>query len=388
MFKQLAARVFSRSHRFYANDLQKVADIAIDKAAMVLRKNAVVPRLVSRDLQNTAAKKNEMITVPVYPAMSPIAVTPGRGNENTPIDITPTDVEIRLREFYEVPFTMSEVEMAEVEENRVLPDVLEQAVIGLADHVNAFILNKLKNRSFNFVAATTPAAIADIINMRKALNKESVMKNMRSACYSDDIEAELLNLAVFHAADQAGQARTQEEGDLGRKLGFDNYAQSAMPSHTAGDAASYVIDNAGGYPVGTTTLHLDGGTGDHLEGDIVTIGGLPYVITATSLGDGDKDITIHPGLRAAVADNAAVADPIATHNVGGLGFHKGAFAFAARPLAAAGHPGVIQSQTTDPVSGLSMRITAQYVNKSLEWSVDILYGGEVIRPEAITRLTD
>jgi hypothetical protein len=41
----------------------------------------------------------------------------------------------------------------------------------------------------------------------------------------------------------------------------------------------------------------------------------------------------------------------------------------------------------DPISGISLRITAEWVNKTIEWSIDILYGGEVTNPEAIAHLS-
>ena len=66
----------------------------------------------------------------------------------------------------------------------------------------------------------------------------------------------------------------------------------------------FLVNNAGGYAVGTTSIAVDEGTGMIEPGDIVTIGSYRYLVTGRLTG-GTLQIS-QPGLRAAVADNATV----------------------------------------------------------------------------------
>ena len=69
----------------------------------------------------------------------------------------------------------------------------------------------------------------------------------------------------------------------------------------------YLIDNPTTYPIGTTTLHVDTGTGSILAGSLISIGSIVYRVVTGFAGNGDGDITIAaPGLRAAVTNNTAV----------------------------------------------------------------------------------
>jgi hypothetical protein len=70
-------------------------------------------------------------------------------------------------------------------------------------------------------------------------------------------------------------------------------------------------------------------------------------------------------------------------------FHRDAFAFANRPLQQKGQleEGLAAIfPVTDPKTGLSLRLELSRRHKAWEWSFDILYGGELVRPEMATRL--
>ncbi len=74
-----------------------------------------------------------------------------------------------------------------------------------------------------------------------------------------------------------------------------------------GTGAGYQIDNGGGYPLGSTVLAVDTGTGSILKDDLVEIAGASGQYIVSSGGNPASSITITPGLSAAVADDAAVS---------------------------------------------------------------------------------
>lgn len=373
-----------------ANDLLQIADIAITQAVITLRNNSVLARLVNRDYESEAAQKNKTIDVPVFNNMAVQDVTPGRGNENVPTDVTPVPVKVTLDQWKEVRFQMSDKEMAEIADQSVIPPVMARSIQAIADTVDNYIATGMYRASFLYEPAAAPATEADVVNLRKALNAENVPKSNRRLVVSDDIEAELLIRAVFHQADARGDTAGLVEGSLGRKFGFDIASEGAMPSHTAGTSTGWTVNGVHAAANGTggvSTVAVNAGMGTWNPGDRINFAGhaQDYVIVRQAAGT----ITVAPRLRAALANTEAItiiAD--GSHAIGGLAFHEMAYVFATRPLASQGHPGVIIAQTTDPLSGLSLRLTAEYVNKATEWSLDILYGGIELYPEGIARLAD
>jgi hypothetical protein len=374
-----------------AQDLDPVAETLITEAAIHFRNNSITPNLVSKDLSDEAAQKNKVIQVPTWHALAVQDVTPGRGNENTPTDLEPGVINVTLDNWKEVRFNLSDKERAEVIESRVLPETVRRGIEALADTVDLFCLTKMYKRAYEYRVATEPAAVGDLTMLQRLMHENNVPRDKyRRLMLDAQAEEEMVRLAVFHAANQgATGVETQVEGYLGRKFGFDTYGNNQMPSHTPGTLADLLVDTAAA-AIGDKTITCDSANGGTaLEGDIVTFAGhtQTYVVTAdlTLAATASGTLAIEPGLVAAPAEDAAVTFK-ATHEIAGLGFHVSAFAFASRPLMDFDHPAVVMTSATDPISGISLRITQEWVNKSVEWSIDILYGGEVIIPDGLARM--
>ena len=142
------------------------------------------------------------------------------------------------------------------------------------------------------------------------------------------------------------------------------------------------MDNAGGYEKGATTIHVDGLTAAFVVGDLFTLGGHSYVVTAAgSLATAEQDITIYPGLVASAKDNDALT--IVASHTANLVFHENAFAFVTRPLAV---PAGVEAYVTS-YNGVTMRVVRgynmQYKKEML--SMDVLYGYKTMYPELAVR---
>ena len=72
-----------------------------------------------------------------------------------------------------------------------------------------------------------------------------------------------------------------------------------------GTAMGYLINNSAGYAAGATSLAVDSGGGTLLPGNLITVAGHSYVVTATA-GSPVTSVTIATGLADVVADNAMV----------------------------------------------------------------------------------
>jgi hypothetical protein len=145
-----------------------------------------------------------------------------------------------------------------------------------------------------------------------------------------DVSAELgdQNIKIFHGIRGNGIAdRTSGAGNANFELVNQNPAGKYSLRHAdkragfglgigvrlrlttttpQGDGAGYLVDNAGGYAPGATTVDVDSGSGLILEHDLVTFAGVPGVYRVLEADDPLTAMTIEPGLADAVANNAAV----------------------------------------------------------------------------------
>ena len=375
------------------NDLTAVADILISEAVALLRRNSIMPLMVWRDLDGAAAEKNKRIDVKVYNDLAVQDVT--AGTPNTPSDITPRVIPVTLTNWKEVRFKMSDLEMSQVEVGNVLPRVVERGVKAHADAIDLFILEAMNlGAGAGVIDVGASVAIADLVNAGKLLDQDAVPNGGRHMVVGSQAKADILTLATFHEADKKGDGGTAlREGSVGQAFGFDVVLDQNVDSvseFVEGTAANYTIDEALDYAAGTREIHVDAGTGTFLPGDIIDIAGVTgtYVIMVGFAGDGDGDITIDPPLRDLAADGAAVTRATLTQTPGtqGFAFDELGYVFATRPLQTQIVPGVVMSQSTDAISGLSMRVTAEYIAKEVIWSMDLLYGGALIEPGRIVKL--
>jgi hypothetical protein len=376
-----------------ANDLQKVADILIMEAAIAFRKRSRMPLLVNRNYDGQAAQPNKRIDVPVYNTLSTSNVT--AGTPSTAIDITPDVVSLQLDQWKETRFIMSDKEMAEVGQNRVLPEAVSRGIIALSDGMDSFILGQMRLAAYTVETAESSAALSDIINMRKGLNANLVPRDERRLVVSNDIESEFLLLPEFTRVDASGESEGLREGSLGRRLGFDIFGNDNLAvAHTNGNGATFTVN--GGHTAeptqsgGTSQLAVTAGTVTWQDGDLFTIAGdtQQYIIVSGAAG---ATWEIAPRLQVTTSGGENITRTAtwdSNLNVGALAFHRLAYIFATRPVSSQNHPAVIESQAQDPVSGVTLRVEAVRGHKQLEWTIDVLYGGTVLYPEAIAQLRD
>lgn len=371
-----------------SQDLSKVSLIAIHQAVSALRANAVTPNLVMRDIALEAGQRNQRIDVPIYNNLAAQQVT--AGSNNTASELTPRVASVTLDQWYEVRFAMSDREMAEVMDG-ALPAVMERAVKALADNVDKKILADIAKRAAGGNVDVGSGIASDpgaLISLMQGFDENLVPNGGRRLVISPVTKAEILKLTTFHEADKVGdQGTALRDGSLGRAFGFDifmnqNLVQTFSPGSFAGSASATAA--------GLTTVAYTGGTGTGNVGDIITIATSPgtYVLTAAASG-ATGNISIDPPLRSTLAGSNAIAVVTGWGSgttVRGLAFHQDAYAFASRPLNTSLTPGVIVQTSADPISGLSLRLTVEYVSKQVVWSLDILYGGAVVEGARIGML--
>lgn len=384
-----------------SNSLTNVTPQILAKAVSVLRQKAVMPRLINTDYSDEAKKKGSTIDIPIANESTVRDVVAGATfNTSNLTDISPTLKQISLNKWKEVAMVLTEKEEAELMMGYMPERAIESAVAALAEQVNSDIFG-LYTGVYGFAGAvgTTPFAsnLSEATAARKVLNNQKAPADMRRLVLDPDAEANALNLTQFTDASAAGDAGIIREAIIGRKLGFDWYMDQQVPTHVHGTLSNgsghlAKINNASvavgdeSCPMDETTL-----TGTVKIGDVFTVAGdsQTYVVTANATASGNAiTVAFSPAAKVAWADNAVVTfkGAAGASETVNLAFHRDAFALASRPLLVPDNMGVVSEYFVDPVTGLVIRFTAQYLHKQMAYSFDILYGVSLIRPELACRL--
>ena len=352
-----------------------------------LIENLVFPALVHRDFSGDIANAlGDTIQVRkpvVYSAseFDPVAgVTYG--------DIKETTVDVKLDKIATVDVSAEAIETA-TNINDLNRQFVEPAAVALAEKINSDGLLMYKDvPTATGTAGTTPSGLADFANARMQLNVQKVPTAGRNAIWDPAAEAKFLTVEAIVNAEKSGSTEALRNGSIGRVMGFDNYMAQGVKKHTTGITAATAVKVNGAVTAGATTLSIDGTalTGKLVKGDLMTIGGVNYVVTedsAAAAANAIAGVKVYPALPA-IADDTSVT-LIASHTAN-LAFNPFAFAFVNRPLINPDGEGVASYVTN--YNNLSLRVTKGYNQqyKKSTYSMDILYGWKTIYPEMASRV--
>jgi hypothetical protein len=383
-----------------ANSLAAVTPKLLAQGLMALRQNSIMPRLVNRQLETLAGKRGSTIDVPIPSAIAARDVAPAVVPP-TSVDSVPTSVGVTMDFWKEAPFFLTDKDLLEVDAG-ILPMQASEAIKSLANAVDQFILglyrgdrNPAERGIFNIAgtAGTTPF-VSDTVafkNARKLLNKETTPLGDRFIVLDPDAEANALELARFFEADKVGDQSGVVMGQIGFKYGAQWWLDQNVRTHTSTPLSGGATTVNGAHAIGVTTVSIAKATATTplVRGDILTFSGdtNTYVVLAdVTLAVGNTNVSIYPGLRVSKAGGETVT-LTATHVVNILS-HRDAIAFASRPLLETVDPalgGIVQSEV-DPVSGLALRLEITRQHRQVQYSFDILAGGELVRPEFACRV--
>ena len=384
------------------NVLTPIMHKILARGLMALREQVVMPRLVNNDYSNDAAIKGDSVQVPIPVTQTAASVTPAE-TPKAPADKAPTTVTILLDQWFQSDFHLNDKELTEIDRNEhFVPMQLSEAVRALANEVNQQIWAQYTGIwGYVGVAGTTPftGGVDDAVQLRKELNIQVCPRDSRRAILDYVAEAEALKQAPFRDASASTDSGVIIEGNIGRKYGFNWYADDHVPSHTAGEvfgeADVIAIDESDAalraIGVKTMTVDVDAGTSDFVIGDIFTIAGntQKYVTTnAGTLTTAGIAMNFEPALVQQHSDSDVITFPLDDHVVN-LGFHRDAFAFATRPLAVATADLELGSRFAsmqDPVSGIVLRLEVSRQYKQTMWDLDILWGSKLVRADLAVRL--
>lgn len=182
-------------------------------------------------------------------------------------------------------------------------------------------------------------------------------------------------------ANITGTDSLQRQGILLPLAGLDLRQSAQVVSHTKGTGTGYLVNLAGGYAIGATSIAVDTGSGTVLAGDIVTFAGdsNKYVVT-TGVSAPGSIVIAEPGLKVALANNTAMTvGATAVHN---MVFNRSALVLVtrapARPIE--GDLATDVTMVTDPRSGLSFEFAMYKGYRKVRYEVALAWGVKNIKP--------
>ena len=367
-----------------ANDLSAVIPQVLSQAVLLLRQNAIMPRLINTDYSNEVAEQGDTIDIPIPSAIQTRDVVPGPNNVAPNNEVKPKKTQLVLNNWKEAPFTMNDKEITSVMRG-VAPRQLQEAVKAIANDVDGSILNCYKDvygvagtaGSIPFATSTVEAQEAF-----RTLNIQLCPREDRRIVLDPFAEANAIGLPQFQNVDKSGSDETIRNAVIGRKLGFDWYQDQNITRHVAGTASGFVINQAN-HAVGDEQVTIAGGTGTFAVGDVFSVAGdtdQTYVVKSVV----GTTLSYAPKAKAAWANNAAITKK-ASHTVN-LAFHRDAFGFASRQMTDVFAGGSEIMSMADPVSGIVLRLEVSRQHKQTQWSLDCLWGAKAVMPDLACRI--
>lgn len=352
---------------------------------------------VYRNASAEEAAKDQVIRYPIVSARASADITPAATGPDPSGETVPYG-DMTISKVKSVTFPWDAEEEA-AEGDRILADILqqqfEQDMRTLVNEIEADLasLYKYASRAYG-VAGTTPFAsgVGETAQMLKILKDNGAPASMLRGVLDTTAGAALRSLTQLNSANSAGTDATLRQGVLLPLNGFDIRESGQITAHTKGTASGYLADLTAGYAKGTTTFHVDTGTGTILAGDILTNNKTArdankYVVATGFAGDGDGDVVLAaPGTKVAWVNNDPVG--VGANYTPNMFFDQNAIHLVARvPKMPSGGDAASEVRTiTDPVSGLVFQIAVYRQRRRVVYETGIAWGYKAVKPEHIALL--
>lgn len=379
-----------------ANTLTGLIPIIEEGLDIVSREQTGAIRAVSMDSKAEEAAVSQTVRSHVTPAATTEDVTPGASPADSGDQtIGYVDVSITKSKVSPIRWTGEEQLSVGGRWNPILVDQFAQSIRALTNLVEADIvgLYAAASRAYG-TAGTAPFGTAgnftDFAQTNKILTDNGAPGVDRHMILGSSAIANIRGIqSGLFEVNRAGNDDLLRRGIISDVEGFGIHESAKVSTHTKGTGSGYLVDLGAGYAAGTTTIHVDTGTGTILAGDVVTFAGdtNKYLVTTGFAGDGDGDIVLAaPGLKQTLADGVAMTiGNTYTYNIAAS---RNAMVLAARhpqmPKDATGKPmdAALDVYTVvDPNSGLSFQVAMYAQYRRVKYEVGLAWGVKMVKPE-------
>ena len=379
-----------------ANTLTNLIPTIYEAVDVVSRELVGFIPAVTLNATADAVAKDQTIRYPVVAAFSATDITPAATGPDPSAVTVGTDT-MSISKARGVRFFWEGEEQAQMGAlySTLLRDQFAQAMRTLVNEVETDLAALYKNASRAYgTAGTAPFAstLADPAQMRKILADNGAPMTDLQLVINTTAGAALRTLAQLTKVNEANDSTLLRRGTLLDLHGFAVRESAQVASHTKGTGTGYLLDLTAGYAVGSTTVHVDTGTGTFVAGDIFTNNKTSrdtnkYVVKTGFAGDGDGDVVIGaPGLKIAGVNN----DPVGVGNSysANLAFERSAIHLLARlpKMPEGGDSADDVIVVTDPISNISFQIAMYRQYRRVSYEVGLAWGVKAAKAEHIAIL--
>ena len=269
----------------------------------------------------------------------------------------------------------------------VYGDQIAQAMRGITNTIESYAALTISQGASRAIgtAGTTPFAsdFDAIAELRQVLVDNGMpLDGQATVAMNTNAGTKLRNLAQLQKVNEAGGEELLRRGELLNLQGLMLKESNGIAAHVKGTATGVTVNGA--LAIGATA----GATGIK-AGDVVTFAGdadNKYVVeTGISAASGTFTIQA-PGLRAAIADDAAVT--IGANYTGNFAFHRAASELVVRPPAQpqGGDAAVDRMTVQDPFSGLVYEIAVYKGYAKAMFDITTFYAAKVWKPQFVATL--
>ncbi|KRT76711.1 MAG: hypothetical protein XU14_C0033G0009 [Armatimonadetes bacterium CSP1-3] len=365
---------------------------------IVLRELTGFIPAVTMDGSGEAAAKDQTISWPVTPAAGAGNITPATTGP-TPVDQTIAPGTMTINKSRSVVFGWNGEEQKSLGGlyNQILVDQFAQSMRTLVNEVEADLaaLYVAASRAYG-TAGTTPFdstnKVSFMAQLHKILADNGAPLGDLQIVLNTTAGVALRSLVELWQANTSGGDELLRRGVLLDLMDFAVRESAQVKTHTIGTGTGYLVDLTAGYAIGSTTVHIDTGTGTMVAGDILTNTKTgrdtnKYVIKTGQTGGGDQDIVLaNPGIRVAWVNNDPVA--VGAAYAANLAFSRSAIALMTRvpAMPEGGDAADDVTVITDPQSGLSFQVALYRQYRQVAYEVGLAWGVKAVKPEAIAIL--
>ncbi|HEX8772592.1 MAG TPA: hypothetical protein VF735_03235 [Pyrinomonadaceae bacterium] len=341
---------------------------------------------VTLDAAAERAAVGQTIRVPITPAASAEDVTPGTTPPDTGDQVI-GNAQLSITKARTVPFRWTGEEQKGINTGpgyrAIRVQQIAQAIRTLVNEVESDValLYKRSSRAYG-TAGTTPFAtnLAEAAQVLKILKDNGAPEGDLHLIIGTTAGANMRSLSQLNKANEAGGDTLLRQGVLLNLFGLMIRESAQVKTHTKGTGANYQVNHAA-YAIGDTDITVDTGTGTIVAGDVVTgAGDTNKYIVGTALAANILSLN-KPGLRAALADNAALT--VGNNYEANMAFHRSAMVLVARPpaLPEEGDMADDRMLVTDPRSGLTFEVAMYKQYRRIRYEISLAWGASNIKPE-------
>jgi len=301
----------------YANEVDPfMPQLWANESVAILLESMVAAQLVHRDFEPTFAKFGQVVNT-----RKPREFQAKRKGVNDSVTVQNAgadNIDVKLNLHVHVSFMIKDGEDTKSFKDLV-EEFLKPAAQAMAREADQMVLGQvyqfLENSAGAIGGLSTSNGPVYITDTRKVMNINKAHLEGRNLIVGPNAEAKLLQNSIFIQANTVGDdGGAMAEARLGKKFGFNIWMCQNMSS--VPEDVSLVIgavNEALGYPKGTTVLTVDGFTGDIFNTTTDThsrwirINGVPYHVVDSALTTTNTTaITLEYGLRDAVENDDVI----------------------------------------------------------------------------------